>query len=68
VKKIQYSRTFAQQVQRSQDQAHALLIQGFPRHQEHDLKYPSSVDLITKKKTNYIPSWIDFSVKGPKYF
>jgi hypothetical protein len=34
---------------------------AFQRHQEHDLKHPSSVDLITTKqnKTNYLPSWID---------
>jgi len=31
---------------------------AFKRHQEHDLKHPGSVDLITTKpnKTNYLPS------------
>jgi len=34
---------------------------AFQRHQEHDLKHPTSVDLITTKqnKTNYLPSYID---------
>jgi hypothetical protein len=35
---------------------------AFQRHQQHNLKHPSSVDLITTKqnKTNYLlPSWID---------
>jgi hypothetical protein len=45
-------------IQRSQDQAHALLIQSFPRHQEHDLKHPSSVDLITTKQ-NKLHSFMD---------
>jgi hypothetical protein len=30
---------------------------AFQRHQEHDLKHPGSVDLITlQSKTNYLPS------------
>jgi len=31
---------------------------AFQGHQEHDLKHPGSVDLITTKqnKTNYLPS------------
>jgi hypothetical protein len=31
---------------------------AFQRHQEHDLKHPGSVDLITttQNKTNYLPS------------
>jgi hypothetical protein len=34
---------------------------NFQRHQQHNLKHLSSVDLITTKqnKTNYLPSWID---------
>jgi len=34
---------------------------AFQRHQEHDLKHPGSVDLITtkQKKTNKLPSFID---------
>jgi hypothetical protein len=31
---------------------------AFGRHQEHDLKHPSSVDLITTKQ-NKLPSFID---------
>ncbi len=31
---------------------------AFQRHQEHDLKHPSSVDLITTKQ-NKLPSFID---------
>jgi hypothetical protein len=39
---------------------HLSLSRAFQRHQEHDLKHPSLVDLITTKqdKTNY-PSFID---------
>ncbi len=38
---IQYSRTFALQVQKSWNQAHApILLRAFQRHQEHDLKHP----------------------------
>jgi hypothetical protein len=36
---------------------------AFQRHQEHDLKHPSSVDLITPKQNkttqNKLPSFID---------
>jgi hypothetical protein len=37
------------------------LLRAFERHQEHDLKHPGSVELITTKqnKTNYLPSEID---------
>jgi hypothetical protein len=55
---IQYSRTFAPQIQMSWKQAHPhLLVKSFPEHQEHDLKHPGLVDLITIKqnKTNYLP-------------
>jgi hypothetical protein len=31
---------------------------AFPRHQEHDLKHPGSLDLITTKQ-NKLPSFID---------
>jgi hypothetical protein len=31
---------------------------AFQRHQEHDLKHPGSVDLITTKQ-NKLPSFID---------
>ncbi len=44
---IQYSRTFAPQVQTTWNQAHA---RAFQRHQEHDLKHPRLVDLITTKQ------------------
>jgi hypothetical protein len=61
---IQYSRTFAPQVQMSWNQAHApSSSRAFQRHQEHDLKHPSLVDLITTKqnktKQNKLPSFID---------
>jgi hypothetical protein len=40
---------------------HPSLLRVFQRHQEHDLKHPSSVDFIAKKttkqnKTNYLSS------------
>jgi hypothetical protein len=31
----------------------------FQRNQEHDLKHPGSVDLISRNKTNKLPSFID---------
>jgi hypothetical protein len=36
-------------------------LRAFQRHQEHDLKHPVAVDLITtqQNKTNYLPSYID---------
>jgi hypothetical protein len=56
---IQYSRTFAPQVQMSWNQAHApFLVKSFPKHQEHDLKHLGLVDLITTKQ-NKLPSFID---------
>jgi hypothetical protein len=62
VKIIQYSRTFASQVQMSWNQAHAphpSSLRAFQRRQEHDLKHPTSVNLITtQNKTNYLPSYI----------
>jgi len=64
VKIIQYSRTFASQVQMSWNQAHAphpSSLRAFQRHQEHNLKHPSSVNLITtQNKTNYLPSYIKY--------
>jgi hypothetical protein len=44
------------------------LLRAFQRHQEHNLKHPGVVDLITIKqnKTNYLPSWIDNDVKGKR--
>jgi hypothetical protein len=56
---IQYSRTFGPQVQTSWNQAHApLLVETFERHQEHVLKHPGLVDLITTKQ-NKLLSFID---------
>jgi len=52
---IQYSRTFAPQVQMSWNLSSSRV---FQRHQEHDLKHSGSVDLITTKQ-NKIPSFID---------
>jgi hypothetical protein len=46
---IQYSRTFAPQVQTSWNQAHAHSSRAFQRHQEHDMKHPSPVDLLQNK-------------------
>jgi hypothetical protein len=37
---------------------HPSLLREFQRHQEHDLKHPSSVDIITAKQ-NKLPSFID---------
>ncbi len=55
---IQYSSTFAPQVQMSWNQAHApLLVKNF-RHQEHDLKHHGLVDLITTKQ-NKLLSFVD---------
>jgi len=46
----------------SWNQAHAphpSSLRAFQRHQEHDLKHPSSMNLITtQNKTNYLPSYI----------
>jgi hypothetical protein len=36
---------------------------AFQRHQEHNLKHPASVDLITTKQ-NKLPSFIDRSMMG----
>jgi hypothetical protein len=57
---IQYSRTFAPQLQKrhgTKGYAPLSSLRAFQRHQEHDLKHPGSVDLITTKqnKTNYLP-------------
>jgi hypothetical protein len=35
---------------------HPSSLRAFQRHQEHDLKHPGSVDLITTKQ-NILPSW-----------
>jgi hypothetical protein len=37
---------------------HPSLSRAFQRHQEHDLKHPSLVDLITTKQSK-LPSFID---------
>jgi hypothetical protein len=37
---------------------HLSLSRAFQRHQEHDLKHPSLVDLITTKQ-NKLPSFMD---------
>jgi hypothetical protein len=57
---IQYERTFAPQVQmcHGTKPMHPSSSRAFQRHQEHDLKHPSSVDLITTKQ-NKLPSFID---------
>jgi len=62
---IQYSRTFAPQVQTPWNQAHATpsLSRAFQRHQEHHLKHPCLVDLITTKQnktkqTTFLHRWI----------
>jgi hypothetical protein len=58
---IQYSRTFAPQVQTSWNQPSPCT----PSHRELSndqkryLKHPSSVDLISTNKTNKLPSFID---------
>ncbi len=43
---------------------HPSLSRALQRHQEHNLKHPGSVDLITTKqnKTNYLPSQIRCSL------
>ncbi len=64
---IQYSRTFAckskchgtKSIDRSSSRA-------FQQHQEHDLKHPGSVDLITTKQ-NKQPSFIDRDGKAPMW-
>jgi hypothetical protein len=40
---------------------HPSLLRAFQRDQEHDLKHPSLVDLIStnKTKTNKLPSFMD---------
>jgi hypothetical protein len=47
---------------------HPSLLRAFQRHQEHNLKHPGVVDLITIKqnKTNYLPSWIDNDVMAER--
>jgi len=47
---------------------HPSLLRAFQRHQEHNLKHPGSVNLITMKqnKTNCLPSYIDKDVKGKR--
>ncbi len=55
---IQYSRTFAPQVQTSWNWAHAhLLLESFPKTPRNHLKHPGLVDLITTKQ-NKLPSFI----------
>jgi hypothetical protein len=50
-----YSRTFAPQVQMSWNQKpmQPILVESFPKIQEHDMKHLSCMDLIT---TNYLAS------------
>jgi hypothetical protein len=60
---IQYSRNFALQVQNKchgTKPMHPSLLRAFRRHQEHDLKHPNLVDLVTTKqnKTNKLLSCI----------
>ncbi len=56
---IQYSGTFAPQVQTSWNQAHApLLDESFPKTSRTRSEHPSSVDLITTKQ-NRPPSFTD---------
>jgi len=56
---IQYSRTFCITTPNAVEPRamHLSSSRAFQRHQEHDLKHPGSVDLITTKqnKTNYLP-------------
>jgi hypothetical protein len=53
---IQYSRTFARQLQTSWNQA---LVKRFPKTpRTHNLKHPSSMNLITTKQ-NKLPSLIE---------
>jgi hypothetical protein len=58
---IQYSRTFAPQVQTPWNRANAPppSLRAFQRDQERDLKHPGSVDLISTNKINKLPSFID---------
>jgi hypothetical protein len=49
---------------------HPFSLRGFQRHEEHNLKHPGSVDLMTTKQ-NKLPSFIDrlkayeiFELKG----
>jgi len=59
---IQHSRTFAGQVQTPWNQPmHLSSSRAFERDQEHDLKHPGSVDLISTKqnKTNKLSCFID---------
>jgi hypothetical protein len=62
VKKIiQYSRTFAPQVQMSWNQKplhSSSSSKAFQRHQEHNLKHPGLVDLIPTKQSK-LPYFID---------
>jgi len=57
---IQYSRTFAPQLQKRHGTKpiHPCWSRTFQRHQEHDLKHPALVDLITTKQ-NKLPSFRD---------
>jgi hypothetical protein len=59
---IQYSKTFALQVQVPWNQANAaLLLKSFPKRPRSDLKHPGLVDLLSTnktKQTNYLPSYI----------
>jgi hypothetical protein len=60
---IQYSRTFAPQVQTPWNQAHApLLVQRFPRRPRTRSQHPGLVDLTVTnktKQTNNLPSYIN---------
>jgi hypothetical protein len=40
---------------------HPSMSRAFQRHQEHDLRHPGSVDLITTKQ-NKLPSFLDRSL------
>jgi hypothetical protein len=56
-KLIEYSRTFAPKVQKvmeSKTVHTSLTTRAFQRHQDHDLKHPGSVDLITTKQTTFL--------------
>ncbi len=51
---------------------HPSSLRAFQRHQEHDLKHPGSVDLITTKqnkqnKPNYLPPQIDVMTEGHSF-
>jgi hypothetical protein len=45
---------------------HLFLLRAFQRHQEHDLKHPGSVDLITTKQ-NKLSTFIDRCDVGAIY-